>query len=647
MQYYEVAPVKVVRATSSVFTYHSEAVLPVGKVVSVPIGTRSMIGVIIRSVTKPSYETKPIDTITSEALPTIPSALVKTALWMSAYYATHLATVLQTILPRGIEKTRRARKSRPVVATRSRTHFLLNKSQTEAIATITTSKQGTVLLHGITGSGKTAVYIELAKRSLEAGKTVIILVPEIALTSQLVAEFTNHFQRIVLTHSRQTEAERHTAWLEVYNSTSPQVIIGPRSALFMPVTQLGLIIIDEAHEPSFKQEQAPRYSALRVASVLAKYHSAKVVQGSATPLISEYYYFTASSQPIISLPKRARLNAIAPSVIVIDMTKKSEFTKHRLFSNQMLDSMASTIESGHQVLVFHNRRGSASTTLCESCGWSSLCPRCFVPFTLHADRHQLECHICGLRERVPTSCPICGSTDIIHKGIGTKLIESELRKLFPKASIARFDGDTSTQDTVEQRYQDLYDGKISIIVGTQVIAKGLDLPKLRLVGVVQADAGLALPDFAASERTFQLLAQVVGRVGRSEHPTDVIVQSYQPSAPAVRFGVEQNYDAFYQEALQERRHGAFPPFTYLLRLTCVYKTEAAAIRNAKQLAEILRKKHTNITILGPTPAFYERQHDTYRWQIVVKSPQRTILLGIMNDVPPAHWQADIDPSSLL
>jgi primosomal protein N' (replication factor Y) len=249
---------------------------------------------------------------------------------------------------------------------------------------------------------------------------------------------------------------------------------------------------------------------------------------------------------------------------------------------------------------------------------------------------------------VPTSCPDCHSADIIHKGIGTKLIESELRKLFPNSTIARFDGDSETGDSVEQRYKELYDGSIDLIIGTQVIAKGLDLPNLRTVGVIQADAGLSLPDYSSSERAFQLLAQVIGRVGRSHHPTNVIVQSYQPSHPAVVYGLKQDYDSFYTEALALRQKGRFPPFVHLLKLTCVYKTETAAIKNAKKLADELRLNVSkDVQILGPTPAFYERQHDTYRWQLTLKSPTRAALIDALKHVPSTHWQTELDPISLL
>lgn len=645
MGYYEVAPLSIIRAESASFTYASEQPLAIGQFVTISIGKRQLTGLVITTVDKPRYETKLVSALLDIA--PLPEQLVATALWMSEYYATHLATVLQTILPRGITKQRRAQHKSTPVNKRDRTTIVFTKSQDDAIRQISEMTPGTALLHGITGSGKTAVYIELAHHTLMTKRSAIILVPEIALTSQLVADVAHHFAHVFVTHSKQTEAERHSIWIAIATCDQPCVVVGPRSALFMPIKQLGLIVIDEAHEPSFKQEQAPRYSALRVASILAHHHQAKVIQGSATPLISEYYLAGFSKRPIITMNEKARTDTTAPVVTLVDMTKRSHFTRHRLFSTELLEEIEQAIAAGHQALIFHNRRGSASTTLCESCGWSAMCPRCFIPFTLHADRHQLECHVCGLKERVPTSCPVCQSTEIIHKGIGTKLIEAELLKLFPKTVIARFDGDSSSSETVEQRYQDLYDGKIQLIIGTQVIAKGLDLPLLRVVGVVQADAGLALPDFAASERTFQLLSQVIGRVGRSAHPTAVIVQSYQPTAPAVTYGLGQDYSGFYHHALELRQRGNFPPFSYLLKLTCVYKTEAAAVRNATKLAALLKQHAPTVQVLGPTPAFYERQHGTYRWQLVVKSARRSQLLDLLTIIPSTHWQADLDPISLL
>lgn len=646
MYYYEVAPNQIIRTTSMFFTYASPELLAVGQIVLIEVGKKSLIGVILHQAKQPSYDTKQISSVV-EGRP-LPEPLVQLALWMSEYYMTHLATVLQTILPRGLQKARQKRVTPIHENLRQRTNIVFNKEQNSAIQQIEAMSSGTALLHGITGSGKTAVYIELAKKSIEAGKSVIVLVPEIALTSQLVDEFTHHFDNILLTHSRQTEAARHHTWTAALAADTPQVVIGPRSALFLPLKHVGLIIVDEAHEPSFKQEQSPRYSALRAASILAKQHSAKVIIGSATPLIADYYLAQHSGRPIVTLTKLARDGAIAPTVQLVDMTKRQNFKQHRFLSTKLLDELTTTLAEGNQALIFHNRRGSASTTLCENCGWSASCTRCFIPMTLHADKHHLRCHVCGLIENVPTSCPECHHADIIHKGIGTKLIESELRKLYPNKNIARFDGDSESGESVEERYKDLYSGVIDIIIGTQVIAKGLDLPKLRTVGVVQADAGLSLPDFGSSERTFQLLAQVVGRVGRSHHPTNVIVQSYQPSHPAVIDGLAQNYQHFYDLELAERRRSHFPPFSYLAKLTCIYKTEAAAIKNAQKLALLLRSQApSSVQILGPTPAFYERQRDTYRWQLTLKSPKRADLVRLLQHLPPTHWQFELDPISLL
>jgi primosomal protein N' (replication factor Y) len=643
MYYYEVAPTKVVRATQTTYTYHSTTAVQLGSLVTVSMGKRELVGIVLHETSRPAYTTKPLHALD---LPPLPSELLATAQWIAEYYATHIATVLQTILPRGLTTKRRRTPVSKIIPSRDRTNFLLNKDQASAVKTLLSMSPGTAILHGITGSGKTAVYIELVRDCIAQGKSAIVLVPEIALTSQLVAEFCNHFDTVHVTHSNQTEAARHLLWEDILRSTKPLVVIGPRSALFAPVEKLGIVIIDEAHEPTYRQDQSPKYSALRVASILALHHTCRVVQGTATPLVSEYYLATSSKRPIVSLPARARSQTIEPTITTVDMTKR-QHGRHKFLSDILQSHISTTLADGKQVLIFHNRRGSASTTLCENCGWSALCERCMVPFTLHADAHKLLCHICANSMRVPTSCPECGHTGIIHKGIGTKLIEAELRKLYPHATIARFDGDTTKDLTLENNYQAIYDGEIDIIIGTQVIAKGLDLPHLRTVGVIQADAGLALPDYTASERTFQLLSQVIGRVGRSAHQTSVVVQTYQPQAPAITLGITQNFMGFYHHTLEDRRRSLFPPFTFLLKLTCVYKTEATAIANARTLAATLRRLYPSLTILGPTPAFYEYQHQTYRWQLILKSSSRRTLVEVLAHVPPTHWQVDIDPYSLL
>ncbi len=555
----------------------------------------------------------------------------------------------QTILPRGLGIKRRVGETaEPRVSIRERTKNVFTSEQRAAIKTILNQSSGTFLVQGVTGSGKTEVYKEVARQTLAAGRSVILLVPEISLTGQLIDEFQTDFPGLVVTHSHMTEAQRHLAWRQVLAAETPQLIIGPRSALFMPVASLGAVIIDEAHEPSYKQEQAPRYSALRAASMLGKFCEARVIFGSATPLITDRFTAESHGSSVIRLEKRARHDALPASVTLVDMTKKASVSKHRFLSAPLLSEVEQNLGSGQQTLLFHNRRGSAQTTLCNNCGWTALCPRCFVPMVLHSDNFMLVCHICDTREKVPTVCPDCGNADIIHKGVGTKLIESELQRLFPQARIARFDSDNAAEETVNARYKELYDGQIDIIIGTQVVAKGLDLPKLRTVGVIQADSGLALPDYAASERTFQLLAQVVGRVGRDKRETNAVIQTYQPTNPIIQFGITQDYDGAYQYLLSERKRAHFPPFRYILLLTAVYKTETGAVNASRALAKELQKQaHANVEILGPTPSFYEREHGTYRWQLTLKSPRREHLAALLDHVPPANWQAELDPPSLL
>lgn len=647
MEYYLVSPLRVVHQRESTLTYHTEHVLQPGQIVSVSVGKKVVPAVIVGTTDKPLFDTKPIeDVITSSPLPT---PLLKLHSWLVQYYASHPVAVWQTMLPSGLLKTRRQTKVKPAQHRRDRTHFVLNEAQKDVLRQLQAHQSGTTLLHGVTGSGKTAIYIELAKQTLSRGKSVIILVPEIALTSQIIADFTGHIDNVLVTHSTMTEAARHKTWLEALVSTEPRVVIGPRSALFTPLADIGLIVVDECHEPSYKQEKSPRYSALRAASILAKHHDARLVLGSATPSVADYYLASQlDTSRIVRLDTLARPKAVLPQVSVVDMTKHLNFTRSRFLSDTLLEQLMTTLGGGHQALLFHNRRGSAPITLCENCGWSAACPRCYVPLTLHGDKYHLRCHLCNHQERVPTHCPECQGANIIHKGIGTKRIEEELRKLYPEARIARFDGDNSDNETVDSQYQALYDGDIDIIIGTQVIAKGLDLPKLRFVGVVQADSGLSLPDYQSAERVFQLLAQVSGRVGRNEHDSHVVIQSYQPGHPSVKHGIARDYDSFYADAIDERKRAHYPPFCYLLKIICTYKTEAASIRAAQALARTLRPHlGPDMELLGPAPAFYERVRDSYRWQLIIKSPRRADLARLVDHIPPTHWQYELDPSSLL
>ena len=650
MYFYEVSPVGIVGKDFDILTYSWPDDIQPGRVVEIEVGKRHFVGVVIAKVTRPDFDVKPIARLLFKKA--LPSGLLYLHQWMSAFYDTHHGTVWQTLLPEGLNKNRREKvvekSTQQFNRGNRRTSFVLNGDQLSAIEQLVQMKSGTAILHGITGSGKTEVYKAMVLESMRRGLSSVVLVPEIALTAQLVREFQNDFDRVIVTHSSMTPSQRFSVWKQVLDSNQPIVVIGPRSALFMPVKKLGLVVIDECHEPSYKQDKSPRYNTLRAAAILTNFHKARLILGSATPSVVDYHIATTLGRPIIEINQLARRDAKKPKVTVIDITKRNNTTsRSSLFSKQLLSAIEKTMEQHQQVLLFHNRRGSASVTLCADCGWMATCPHCALPLTLHNDTFELRCHLCGYRTKPPTSCPECHGSDINHRGIGTKRIEEEVRRLFPDANIKRFDGDTERGQAVQDIFEELHSGKINIIIGTQTIAKGLDLPNLRLVGIVQADAGLALPDFSAPERTFQLIAQASGRVGRGAEATEVIIQTYQPDHRAVQYGASQDYARFYESEIKERARGHFPPFTHLLKLTCVYKTEKGAVNAAKKLARELADVGEDIKILGPAPAFYEYIRGTYRWQIVIRAADRESLVAIAKKVPQARWHVELDPVSLL
>lgn len=506
------------------------------------------------------------------------------------------------------------------------------------------------MLRGVTGSGKTNIYLKLAENALESQKSTVLLVPEIALTSQLVHIFEETFgERVIVMHSSLTTVERRKAWLKIHESTSDTtlIIIGPRSALLTPVHNLGQIIIDEAHENAYFQENTPRYSALRLASFIAGKLQISCLLGSATPSIVDYH-LARTHHSLVELSQKAKETAIDPKITLIDLKNRDNFRKNRYFSNLLLENLQQNLANHYQSLIFHNRRGSAPLTICENCGWQALCPNCYLPMTLHTDSYTLSCHLCGHEEPVPKSCPECQAPGIIHKGFGTKLLESELTKLFPEAKIARFDGDNKKGQDLAHLYADVKSGAIDILIGTQTLARGLDLPHLATVGIIQADAGLALPDYTAEERTFELLTQVIGRVGRGHLDTaEVLVQTYQPDSPVIQTAVKTDFPAFADYLLKTRRRGALPPFTYLAKLSVTYKTEKTTLTKIRaahaQLSQV-----QNLTVSPPQPAFHERVARGFTWQIILKSPSRSALLSALKPFADnKNYSITLDPPSLL
>ena len=645
MNYYLIAPAKTFHNSDNTLTYASTEPLKIGHIVEIPLGKNTTIGIVSAKTSQPDFKTKEI--IRVLYVEPLPKHLVKALFWLSDYYRCPLSTVVQAMLPRGITKKRRKLKADNSITVPKAPTNPLNAAQKRAIKEINQNPANTILLHGITGSGKTNIYIELAKQTIAQQKSVILLVPEIALTSQLVRNFQTHFNQVILLHSAQTEAVRHQLWEKSLQANQPHIIVGPRSALFAPVRDLGLVIIDEAHEPSYHQDQNPKYSALRLAAIMSK-----TILGSATPLVTDYYICNRH-KAIVELSELAVKNEKNADISVIDLKNRPNFTRSRLLSNQLIASIQDSLNNHTQSMIFHNRRGTAPLTICDHCGWQALCQNCLLPLVLHADKYQMRCHTCGRIYPVPTACPECKNTTIHHKGFGTKMLEEELRRLFPQANIARFDADTESGQQLTHIYDQVHAGEYDILVGTQMIAKGFDFPKLSTLGIAQADAGLSLPDYSSEERTFQLITQVIGRAKRGHQNSHIFIQSYQPNHPLISFATQSDYISFYNYLLQKRKISSLPPYSFLLKISLTYKTERGAILGAQKLnKKIIQFIHqhqlSQVSVTPPTPAFHERTASGYTWQITLKAKTRKDLFAVFDSLdktPYLHY--DFDPITLL
>lgn len=656
-------------------TYDFDGSLVPGQIVVVPVGRRNMPGIVVKKVAQPDFKTKSIIKVLYSK--SLPKHLLASANFIHNYYLVPTGQAISLILPRGVQKKRRKTEQmfgNTLLASSISEHLVrnppslecphhpslaeisehleesqviqLNPSQKMALEGLQKAVGATKLLHGITGSGKTNIYLKMALNALQGHKSTILLVPEIALTGQLVQVFGEVFGgKVVVIHSGLTEAERHLLFERILESDEPLIVVGARSALFAPIAKLGLIIIDESHENSYFQENSPKYSAIRVASFMAKSAGASLVLGSATPTIEDYYI--ASKQgSVVRLTEKAKQTAIKPKIEIIDFKDRDEFSRNRYFSNSLLEAISHNLKQGRQTLIFHNRRGSAPLTICDNCGEEILCPNCFLPLTLHADTYVLQCHTCGFSDRVPIVCPKCGAPGLVHKGFGTKLLESELTKLFPNAKIRRFDADNKKNEGLEAQYAAVRNGEVNILVGTQTIAKGLDLPKLATVGVVQADAGLSLPDYMAEERAFQLLTQVIGRVGRGHlGVAEVFIQTFQPDHPVLKFAMDEDYLGFYEYTITRRRKAGFPPFKFVMKLEITMKTERIVVQKVRDLIKRLAKDD-ELIVSPPQPGFHERTNKGYTWQIIVRSRSRKALTKACEGLD-KNFRITLDPPGLL
>lgn len=646
MYYFEVLVSSQRYHSDKPLTYSYEKPLETGTAVTVPMQRQTVVAIVVNTVKKPSFPTKEIAKVLSDSI--VPFQIIELITWLKDYYPAPLGQIVSLALP-GTLATQ-SRKPNPEQKERKSPVELpsLNTDQAKAVETIWQHAPKNVILHGDTGTGKTRVYLELAKKSLQANKSVIILTPEIGLTPQAALVFEETFPgQVITTHSELSPATRRNIWLQMLHANEPLIIIGPRSALFGPLNNIGLVVLDEFHESSYKQEQAPHYLTSRVAAKLAELHGAQLILGSATPLISDYFAFKEKGLPIVRMKQQAIKNDFGePSVHVVDLKNKQKFSRSSWISDDLIAAMKESLKNGQQSLIFLNRRGTARLTLCQVCGWQAFCPNCDLPLTYHGDIHKMRCHTCGHTEKTPALCPECGAHDITFRSIGTKSIVTEIERLVPNATIQRFDSDVSKPDNLASQYTSVKEGSVDILVGTQMLGKGLDLPKLSVVGIITAETSLAFPDYTAEERTYQLITQALGRVNRGHLPGTAIVQTYHPDSPTLQAAINQDYNTLYKGQIAERKLYGFPPFRFTLKLTCTRATTAAAQRNSLQLAKELKNKVSKIEIIGPNPAFTEKTHGKYRWQLVIKATNRQILVDIVRNLP-ANWSYDIDPTNLL
>jgi primosomal protein N' (replication factor Y) len=534
--------------------------------------------------------------------------------------------------------------------------FALNAAQRTAVEAIARGKPGDAfLLYGVTGSGKTEVYLQAIAKTLSEGKSAIMLVPEIALTPQTVARFRGRFgDRLALMHSTLGDGERFDEW-ERLRDGSACVAIGARSAVFAPLAHLGLVILDEEHEGSYKQDSAPRYHAREVALARARFEGAKVILGSATPSVETYHRASTGEITRLDLPGRVSGRALPP-VELVDMREELQSGNRKIFSRALQDALREHLDRGEQTILLMNRRGYASFVLCRDCGGAVRCPSCSVSLTYHRDHERLRCHLCDFSTPYPKRCQACGSPRIKHFGAGTQQVAEAAAELLPEARILRLDRDTTTRKDSHRRILEAFArGEANVLIGTQMVAKGLDLPRVTLVGVVAADVALNLPDFRAAERTFQLITQVAGRAGRAELPGRVIVQTYAPDHPSLIFARTHDYTGFYAREVADREALRYPPFQRLVNVVFSAETPQAAWAAAETAAGTLRE-NLALTVLGPAEPAISQLRGRYRVQVLLKCPdpsearaslRAALQPGSFSRGAGLRVAVDVDPGSLL
>ena len=497
---------------------------------------------------------------------------------------------------------------------------VLNDEQKNAFNKILNSDKKGFLLKGVTGSGKTEVYMNLVGETLKEGKSAIVLVPEISLTPQMIERFKGRFgKNVALFHSKLSQGERFDEWYRIKKGEA-RLVVGARSAIFLPLDNLGIIIIDEEHENTYKSEQNPKYLTKEVAKFLSEIKGCKYILGSATPSIETYYEALNGKLELVEIKNRVS-NRPLPQMEIVDMREELKSRNLSLLSRSLYNEMKETLERKEQIILFLNRRGFSSFVSCRSCGYVFKCPECDLSMTYHKNGY-LICHYCGRAQREQKVCPECGSKYVKFFGAGTQRVEEEVKKYFPKARVMRMDVDTTrNKDSHENIYNAFKSGEGDVLIGTQMVSKGLDFKNVTLVGVLAADISLNIPDYRSSERTYQIITQVAGRAGRGEKKGKVVIQTYTPNSLSLQYAIENNYNDLYNEEIKVRKIMNYPPFSTIFLINSISKDERKLKEFMNKVGESLRKlldSREDIQILGPVPCIITKLKDNYRWQIIIK-----------------------------
>lgn len=649
MQYVEILPLVKTGGGDQVFTYETEEEVRVGSLVSIPLRNRLVKGMVTAIVSKPTFVTRPLKKVLSLE-PVLTEIQLNLAKKIAEYYLCDLSDVIPTMLPFEFGKKRRVTNSKQPIINKLEEPLKLTEEQTKVFKTIKAAEaRSKHLLFGVTGSGKTEIYLQLIAESLNNGQGAIVLVPEISLTPQTVKRFKNRFgEQVAVWHSEMKETEKYHTWEQI-KSGEKRVVVGARSAIFTPVLNLGYIFIDEEHEGSYKQDQTPRYEAGQVAEWLCELTGAKLVLGSATPKVESYQKTETGKYNLCLLNKRIA-QEMMPPVKIIDLRDEFKKGNKSIFSEELEKAIEKALAQKKQVVLFVNRRGASTFIVCRDCGYVETCPHCEVPLTYHPSEGQVaKCHHCGYKKSVPTTCPVCGSFAIKFFGLGTQRAELEAKKRFPNAKVVRMDRDTTQKrGSHEEIYEGFAQGDFDILIGTQLVAKGWDLPNVAVVGVISADTSLNLPDFRSAERTFSLLTQVAGRTGRGYHPGEVVVQTYAPENYAIKTASKHDFLSFYEKEINDRKKYNYPPFTKLIKLTYSAASSEKAQKETVELAEVL-SGNDKIQIIGPSPAFISKLAGRYRWQLVLKASKtlQNDYLEKIKTKAKEGWTVDVNPESLL